>query len=246
MATAPGDDSGWTPIDRRPTSDVIADELRRRIVEGDLAPGTQLGEVALAERLEVSRGPVREALQRLVQEGLAVAERHRGVFVATLDEDDAADVYVARAAVERSAALVLLRRGDAAAVDHLAGLVEQMRAVAGPRTDGGASTATTGPPTSWRRLADLDLAFHEALVDAAGSRRLTRMYGTLVAETRMVLAGLEQAYPDGATVVAEHERLVEALRRGDEEAVLVAVDDHLQHATARRQAAPEVELEPGA
>lgn len=245
MATAPGDDGGWTPIDRRPTSDVIADELRRRIVEGDLAPGTQLGEVALAERLEVSRGPVREALQRLVQEGLAVAERHRGVFVATLDEDDAADVYVARAAVERSAALVLLRRGDAAAVDHLADLVEQMRAVAGRRPGEGETTAT-GPQTSWRRLADLDLAFHEALVDAAGSRRLTRMYGTLVAETRMVLAGLEQAYPDGATVVAEHERLVEALRRGDEEAVLVAVDDHLQHATARRQAAPEAELEPGA
>lgn len=245
MATAPGSDGGWTPIDRRPTSDVIADELRRRIVEGDLAPGTQLGEVALAERLEVSRGPVREALQRLVQEGLAMAERHRGVFVATLDEHDAADVYVARAAVERSAALALLRRGDAAAVDHLADLVEQMRAVAGRRADG-SEAAATGPPTSWRRLADLDLAFHEALVDAAGSRRLTRMYGTLVAETRMVLAGLEQAHPDGATVVAEHERLVEALRRGDEAEVLAAVDDHLQHATARRQAAPEVELEPGA
>lgn len=241
MAAAPGSDGGWTPIDRRPTSDVIADELRRRIVEGDLAPGTQLGEVALADRLEVSRGPVREALQRLVQEGLAVAERHRGVFVATLDEHDAADVYVARAAVERSAALVLVRRGDAAAVDHLAELVEQMRAAAGRRPERG-----TGTATSWRRLADLDLAFHEALVDAAGSRRLTRMYGTLVAETRMVLAGLEQAYPDGATVVAEHDRLVAALRRGDEAEVLAAVDDHLQHATARRQAAPEVELEPGA
>lgn len=241
MATAPGDDGGWTPIDRRPTSDVIADELRRRIVAGELAPGTQLGEVALAERLEVSRGPVREALQRLVQEGLAVAERHRGVFVATLDEHEAADVYVARAAVERSAALALVRRGDGAAVDRLADLVQQMRAVAGRRSGQGG-----GRVTSWRRLADLDLAFHEALVDAAGSRRLTRMYGTLVAETRMVLAGLEQAHPDGATVVAEHERLVEALRRGDEAAVLVAVDDHLQHATARRQAAPEVELEPGA
>lgn len=241
MAAAPGSDGGWTPIDRRPTSDVIADELRRRIVEGDLAPGTQLGEVALADRLEVSRGPVREALQRLVQEGLAVAERHRGVFVATLDEHDAADVYVARAAVERSAALVLVRRGDAAAVDHLAELVEQMRAAAGRRPERG-----TGTATSWRRLADLDLAFHEALVDAAGSRRLTRMYGTLVAETRMVLAGLEQAYPDGATVVAEHDRLVAALRRGDEAEVLAAIDDHLQHATARRQAAPEVELEPGA
>lgn len=241
MAAAPGSDGGWTPIDRRPTSDVIADELRRRIVEGDLAPGTQLGEVALADRLEVSRGPVREALQRLVQEGLAVAERHRGVFVATLDEHDAADVYVARAAVERSAALVLVRRGDAAAVDHLAELVEQMRAAAGRRPERG-----TGTATSWRRLADLDLAFHEALVDAAGSRRLTRMYGTLVAETRMVLAGLEQAYPDGATVVAEHDRLVAALRRGDEAEVLAAVDDHLQHATARRQAVPEVELEPGA
>lgn len=212
-----------TPIDRRPTSDVIADELRERVVDGTLAPGAQLGEVALAEQLEVSRGPVREALQRLVQEGLLVAERYRGVFVATLDAEDVADIYVARAAVERAAAAEVVRRGDQQAVDELEVLVEKMEGV------------VAGARPSWARLADLDLSFHETLVAAAGSRRLVRMYETLVAETRMCLAALEPDYDDWADIVAEHQTLVAALREGDDRAVAAAVDEHLHQAVARRR-----------
>src|SRR5205085_9265531 len=63
----------------------IADQVRASVLDGSLAPGTQLTEVQLAERLGVSRGPVREAMQRLIQEGLLRAERHRGVFVMELD-----------------------------------------------------------------------------------------------------------------------------------------------------------------
>jgi DNA-binding GntR family transcriptional regulator len=213
-----------SPIDRRPTSDVIADELRERIVDGSLAPGAQLGEVALAEQPEVSRGPVREAMQRLVQEGLLVAERYRGVFVATLDADDVADIYVARAAVERAAAAEVVRRGDTAAIDELDALVAKMEGV------------VAGARPSWARLADLDLSFHETLVAAAGSRRLVRMYDTLVAETRMCLAALEPDYRDRTEIVAEHQSLVAALRDGDGPAVAAAVDGHLRQAVARRHA----------
>jgi DNA-binding GntR family transcriptional regulator len=211
------------PIDRRPTTDVIADELRERIVDGTLEHGTQLAEVALAEQLGVSRGPVREAMQRLIQEGLLVAERYRGVFVVTLEPEDVADIYVARAAVERAAAAEVARRGDVDAIEALEALVDKMAGAAARRT-------------SWRRLVELDLSFHETLVAASGSRRLVRMYDTLVAETRLCFVALEADYPDWNEIVAEHQRLLAALRLGDEDKVVAAVDDHLHLAVARRRA----------
>lgn len=211
------------PIDRRPTSDVIADELRDRIVDGTLAPGEQLGEVALAEQLGVSRGPVREAMQRLIQEGLLVAERFKGVFVVTLESDDVDDIYVARAAVERAAAAAVIRRGDQAVIERLHAQVEKM-------------TAATSKGTSWGRLAELDLAFHEALVAASGSRRLVRMYQTLLAETRICLTAIETDYPDPNDIVTEHGHLVAALRLGDVRAVFAAIDEHLQQRAVRRRA----------
>lgn len=209
------------PLDRRPTADRVADLIRARIVDGTFAPGTQLGEVQLAEQLGVSRGPVREAMQRLIQEGLLRSEPHRGTFVVRLDDDDVADIYLARSAIERAAAVQLVRRDDRQALTRLAKLVERME------------TATRSE--SWSRVADLDLEFHESLVASSGSRRLVRMYDTLLAETRICLAALEADYPVWHDVVTEHEQVVAALRAGDEAAVVDAVDAHLHQATARRR-----------
>src|SRR5919201_4778391 len=97
----------------------IADQIRQSITDGTLPAGTQLTETQLAERLEVSRGPVREAMQRLIQEGLLRAERHRGVFVTQLTTADIADIYIARAAIERTAVLPLMERHDPLVLDRL-------------------------------------------------------------------------------------------------------------------------------
>ncbi|MGH3366428.1 MAG: GntR family transcriptional regulator, partial [Nocardioidaceae bacterium] len=76
------------PLERVPTSTLIADQLREAIMSGDIDQGDQVGEAQLAEQLGVSRGPLREAMQRLVQEGLLDSIPHRGLFVATLSEED--------------------------------------------------------------------------------------------------------------------------------------------------------------
>jgi DNA-binding GntR family transcriptional regulator len=201
------------PLERRPTATVIAEAIRERIIDGSFTPGTQLTEMQLANQLDVSRGPVREALQRLIQEGLLVSEPHRGVFVVRLDRDDMADVYVARAAVEREAARQIVRRNDRAIVQRLGVLVAEM-----------AEAAKTG---SWADVADADLRFHEALVAASGSRRLQRMYATLLAETRLCLTQMPRTEPNARTVVAEHRALVKALRAGDEVDVVARIDAHL-------------------
>lgn len=185
-------------------------------MSGAFPPGMQLGEVELAARLRVSRGPVREAMQRLIQEGLLRSERNRGVFVTTLDEDDVIDIYLSRRVIERAAVLTVLRRGDGEAVDRLEKIVQRMDVATRSRR--------------WAKVADLDLSFHETLVEASGSKRLKRMLQTLLAETRMCLTALEPRYPIRHEIVEEHAKLLSALRRGDKEEVLRLLDGHLDDA----------------
>jgi len=201
------------PVNRETTAAVIAAQIRVRIMDGTFAPGSQLGEAQLAARLNVSRGPIREALQRLIQEGLVENRRNRGVFVTSLDEDDIRDVYLARGAIEREAAKILIRRRDAEAIDRLEALVEGMSAAAKNR--------------EWPELADSDLAFHEALVGFSRSKRLQRMFRTLLVEARMCLAELESAYPVHERLVREHRSILGAVRRGDEREALELIDAHL-------------------
>jgi DNA-binding GntR family transcriptional regulator len=142
--------------------------------------------------------------------------RNRGVFVTSLNADDIADVYLVRGAIEREAAKVLVRRADAQALDRLEELVDRMSVVA--------------KEGEWQELADLDLRFHESLVRSSGSKRLQRVFGTLLVETRMCLAALESAYPVPEELVEEHRNVLRALREGDERKVMELIDAHLRAA----------------
>jgi DNA-binding GntR family transcriptional regulator len=202
------------PVALESAASIIADQIRQRIMDGSFAPGTQLGEVLLSERLGMSRGPVREAMQRLIQEGLLRAERHRGVFVVQLGDDDIRDIYFARRAIEGSAMALLAQRGDADEVfTRVAELVDAMEAA----TD----------REKWGDVADLDLQFHEMIVAATASKRLIRMFRTLMAETRMCLTELESGYPVWRDLVGEHRALLDLMRRGKLPELLAALDQHL-------------------
>jgi len=206
------------PVDRETTAGIIADQIRQQIMDGSFPPGSQLGEAQLAGRLRVSRGPVREAMQRLIQEGVLYSERHRGVFVVKLDDDDVVDVYRARGAIERAAAVLVSRQPSRKALEQLEELLQQMADVA---EDG-----------DWSAVADLDLRFHQTLVNASGSRRLARMFRTLMIETRMCLTPLEAAYPHRQEIVREHEELLEMVCGGDEALLTARIDEHMDRAVA--------------
>jgi DNA-binding GntR family transcriptional regulator len=90
-------------LTRRTLSGQIAEEIRQAILSGVFPLGSQLNEMELAEKFGVSRGPVREALQRLIQEALLVSEPHRGVFVPELNDRDLSDIFFVREAIEGSA-----------------------------------------------------------------------------------------------------------------------------------------------
>ena len=201
------------------TASIIARRLRTAIMYGSLPPGRQLNEVDLAARFGVSRGPLREAMQRLVQEGLLRSERNRGLFVLTLTPDDVRDIYTARTAVERAAVSLILRRDGGQAAARLEEVHRDLREAAS-RAD-------------YSAVSDADLRFHEVLVAASGSPRLIRMHGTLLVESRMCMTALERTYRLLDEVVAEHGALVDGLRAGDEAQLFQLIDTHMQDALRR-------------
>jgi DNA-binding GntR family transcriptional regulator len=201
------------PVPRRSTAALIADQLRSAIMYGSLAPGDQLGETDLAAQLGVSRGPLREAMQRLVQEGLLRSERHRGLFVRELAPEDVRDVYVARLAVERTACELVMRGNRGEAVARLTVALRDL-----------VDAAATRDRTA---MSDADQAFHRTLVSCSGNSRLERMAGTLLVETRMCLTVMQDVYPEPAELVEEHQKLLDAITDGDEELLLHLIESHM-------------------
>jgi DNA-binding GntR family transcriptional regulator len=84
----------------------------------------------------------------------------------------------------------------------------------------------------WSTVADLDMRFHETLVDAAESKRLARMFSTLLVETRMCIGALEEVYRQREELVAEHRDLLEALREGSDRS-LQLIEQHFDEAIKR-------------
>ncbi|MFB9835816.1 GntR family transcriptional regulator [Actinoallomurus acaciae] len=207
------------PVPRRSTVEIISDELRSAIMYGSLAPGSQLGEADLAARLGVSRGPLREAMQRLVQEGLLRSEPHRGLFVITLAEDDVEDVYLARLAIERAACRMIMARNRGEALVRLTEALDALMEAAGQRDR--------------IAMSDADQAFHQVLVASSGSPRLERMAHTLLVEARMCLNALQEKYPEPDDLVEEHRKLVEAINDGDEERLLRLIEEHMTDSIER-------------
>jgi DNA-binding GntR family transcriptional regulator len=207
------------PVVQESTPAIIARKIREAIARGDFAPGMQLAEAELASELGVSRGPLREAMQRLTQEGLLISHRNRGLFVVSMDEDDFRDVYLARSAVEVAAIAQLIRSDPAGNAARLMEAVRDMEEAAGT-PDGQAVT-------------DADMRFHALLVQLSGSPRLRRMHNTLLTETRMCLNALESTYDTADKRITEHRGIAEAISRGDYVAAERLMAEHMDDALIR-------------
>ncbi|UYG02560.1 GntR family transcriptional regulator [Halomonas sp. LR3S48] len=207
--------AGPKPVVRSTMSSMVTEQIRDAILSGAYPPGMQLNEKLVAESCGVSRGPVREAIQRLLQEGLLVSEPHRGVFVLELTEDDLEDIYFTRDAVERAALrrIVQSGRGEELSV--------RLRAIV-------ASMKKAVEEEEWTEVASLDIRFHSELVNAAGSRRLSRLFATLMAEMGLCLNQLLGVYRGRGRLIEEHEYLAELVASGDTEKLEKAMADHLQ------------------
>jgi DNA-binding GntR family transcriptional regulator len=191
------------------------------ILHGDLPPGARLGEVELADRLGVSRTPVREALGRLAAEGLVEIVPNRGARVSSWSVAELEEVFELRAALEpRLAALAASRAttADAMELEHLAREMERAGA-AGPHRDLDA-------------LVPLNRGFHGRLVGLAG-RPATAAALAGAVHAPIVLRNFH-AYDDAslARSLAHHLEIVAAVRAGDADWAAAVMTAHIHNARA--------------
>ena len=199
-------DTAWIPSapPSRVLSDHIADQLREAIVSDEFKPGQRIVERQIAEAMQTSRGPVRDALLLLENEGLVVRYSHRGTFVARLTMEDAEEIWSLRQAIESVAVEYALRRATPEDLDELDNLVEEMAA----KVKAGYSLS---------EATELDLAFHRTLCRISGHKRALAAWEALSSQTRALLVGHRRRNPRDfpERAVSWHRRLVDALRAGD-------------------------------
>ncbi|MGW4522233.1 GntR family transcriptional regulator [Amycolatopsis sp. NPDC004378] len=196
------------------TRDALVAEVRRRILSGELEPGTPLTEQGLATTFGVARPTVRSALQELVARHLVERSDGRSLRVPVLTDDDVRDLFTVRLPLELLAARLIVAEG---------------------RSLAGASAALAvlealPPDAGWSERVEAHTAFHLALVDAAGSVRLSRIYPPMQEEMRLCLARLRGAYPDPGELAVEHRRLLEAIASGNRASAEAEMTDHLTRA----------------
>lgn len=203
-------------------------KLRELIVWGRLAPGTRIVESDVASRLEISRTPVRSALQRLQQEGYIVAAdggKHTRLAVAPLTIDDARELFSIVAEVEGLAA----RRAAELDAGARAALVRTLREL------NGELLRTAGEPRpDTNRIFDLDVAFHRSYAEAAAGPRLLALHDAVKPQVERynrlyttTLVGEIQ------TSVAEHEDIVRSIAVGDPDHAAAAAGTNFRNAAER-------------
>ena len=202
---------------------LVQGELERQILSGELEAGERLNEVALAQRLQVSRGPVREALRSLEEAGLVSFEKNRGATVRVISPESAVEIYEIRATLEALACRRLAARVTPGQIDELRPLVERM--------DVAADDADVG---AFNRL---NIAFHERLVEYSGSRELAVTYRRLVGNLtlfRLRTLALEGSLRESN---AEHRRIVESLAAADAARSGQLMQEHIESSSQRTQLA---------
>lgn len=209
------------PAQKRVLADEVADVLRAAIMDGRLAPEQQIREEQVAARMQVSRGPVREALARLEREGLVCKQRNRGTYVARLLLTDVEEVFSLRNALEALATRYFARNATAADFDQLLAILTRMQHGA-------------DPDAAIQELTDLDIQFHECIVRAAKHRRLLETWLTLREQFRIVLLSRNAANRDYRELLyADHSAVLEALRSGDLARMLERTALHIHIAYVR-------------
>lgn len=184
--------------------------LVEAIQSGQLAPGTRLREIELAEALGLSRTPVREALSRLQSEGLAANDSDRGLIVTELDHSMMSELYAMREVLEGTAARLAARHASDVEIEFLKEVILR---------DGQLSTA--------EELAANNRLFHATLYRCAHNRYLVRTLNSL--QESMILLGRTTLAAQGRAEAsrAEHEAIVDALSRRDPDAAEQAARAHI-------------------
>ena len=198
-----------------PLKDVVLNTLRTAILTGELSPGERLMEVAIANKLGVSRTPVREAIRRLETEGLVTMLPRRGAMVAKITEKDLRDVLEVRLALER---LTIILACERITDEEVVKLREASSAF---------ERVVKAKKSEITDVVQKDEEFHDIIYNATRNDRLIQVLSNLREQMyRYRLEYLKDAgYHD--KLIAEHKKIQESIRKRDTETAVDIMQEHI-------------------
>jgi DNA-binding GntR family transcriptional regulator len=195
-------DASSESIDRRSLETQAADLLRRQIVRGELAAGERLIETALADRHGLSRGTIRAALRRLVEEGLVCHVPYTGYQVIDFSEHDLWELYTLRGALERLGSRLAASRIDAAGIRELRAAFDALCEAARSQDHD--------------RADQLDRSLHVLIIRLSGHERLLQHYLRVANQFRVYIA-LSNRQVNARQICDSHRELVDSICAGEAE-----------------------------
>lgn len=204
-------------------SENLYSTLKRSIISGSYAPGTRLREEHLAQEMNVSRTPVRNALARLVQEGL-LQQSGRATLVAGWTDWDIAEIFELRLLLEPHGAGLAAQRATPQEVDAMEAINDDMRRWA-------LSTA----PDRLENIQESNRRFHHAILDAARSGRLRDMLDTYLDTPQIIGSFYFYSSEDILSSIDHHRQITQAIRAGNRPLAQESMRFHLHASFARYQ-----------
>lgn len=199
---------------QKPLRELVYEELKHKILTGEIASQTRLMEIDLAEKMNVSRTPIREAIRELAADGLVTIEPRRGAYVSRISIEDMLDVFEVRENLEGFAAFLAAKRASDQQKDHLRELMDQYE-VAIDHDEKKASV-------------ERDEDLHKFIVECGGNRTLQQM----VNHVQELSLRFRYLYYDDFThykkMPAQHRRIVDAITAGNAELARQEAEDHVR------------------
>jgi DNA-binding GntR family transcriptional regulator len=206
---------GIRPPQRRGLTEQVADSIRQAIFSGSFGLGDHLNEADIADRLQVSRGPVREALVQLKQEGIVTMKWHRGAHIMQLSATDVRELSSLRTLLEVFAIREAASAATTSDLDLMSGVLTAMSKAVDDQSD--------------FDMIQLDAQFHDHLYRAAHHERLWNAWSSI--RSQVMLSLLVKRHTSNEyyrhKVIAEHRELFDVISSRDADACEKAIREHL-------------------
>ncbi|MFA9377079.1 MAG: GntR family transcriptional regulator [Lachnotalea sp.] len=198
-----------------PLRDVVFNTLRQAILKGELKPGERLMEIQLAQRLGVSRTPIREAIRKLELEGLVTMVPRKGAEVAKITEKSLRDVLEVRKALEELAMQIACDKvNDDTLYDLVVALEDFKKAIN--------SKELTA-------IAEADVNFHDVIYNSTNNEKLIQILNNLREQMYRYRIEYIKDYSSHERIIEEHEMMIECLRKQDKDRATVIICNHIDN-----------------
>ena len=198
-----------------PLRDVVFNTLREAILKGDLKPGERLMEVKLANKLGVSRTPIREAIRKLELEGLVKMIPRRGAEVAEITEKSLLDVMEVRDSLEELSVILACDRMSGEEMDELKEAAHEFELVSGTN--------------DVKKIAQADVHFHDIIYDSTDNSKLVQLLNNLREQMyryRVEYLKNPEVYPK---LIEEHHQIISYLEKRDKEGAKHIMSAHIRN-----------------